>query len=239
MKSRTYRLRIKVISGLLVFVVLIALQSAYVSIGLDSYRNDREVLGHVSQLELSVQQLTRKSLNYLDHAPRDYPTYYRDVAVFNNDLQNNIDTIDALVEELDADYRARARGVILELWRERGSTPQLGEAISELSRTWEDYRAGLFEKLGDNAEEPRLEWGAEFIAANQAALTGSVERVSSNFRNIIETDFQTMDQLTTLAVCLSLAFAALALVWFYFHIIKRMQRTMRACSKIARGEFGG
>ena len=56
-----------------------------------------ELVNQAAQLELTVEQMHAQGMNYWQNAPRDYPTYYRDVRLYYQDLMAQVDTIDAAV----------------------------------------------------------------------------------------------------------------------------------------------
>src|SRR6056297_4347871 len=50
------------------------------------------------RLELTVEQMHAQGMNYWQNAPRDYPTYYRDVRLYYQDLMAHVATFDRVVD---------------------------------------------------------------------------------------------------------------------------------------------
>jgi len=58
---------------------------------------------------------------------------------------------------------------------EPGTATAIAIAIAELAKQHAGFVGGLWEKLGDNSEEPRLEWGAAYLAEQAPILSAAAQ----------------------------------------------------------------
>jgi len=96
--------------------------------------------------------LANRAIKYGEVAPRDFPAYNRDVQLFYPNLQNELQELDTAIESLNTINANRTE-------------------VNTLQTFYKNFTLGLWEKFGDK-NEPRLEWGADYLAA-QAPLLSS------------------------------------------------------------------
>lgn len=186
------------------------------------------VLGEVRQLETVGEALLGRSQHYINNAARDYESYARDLALFKRELLGDVDTFDARLKALQ--QRSRTT--------QRHFDPELAAGITALGNAWGAYHAGLSEQLGDNKEEPRLEWGARFVSENQSTINARVHALVENSQAATDNDSRKAAASGVGSVLASLAITAVALAWFFFGVTQRIRATVTGCQRVASGDFG-
>ena len=185
---------------------------------------DQKLLNQAREITQRAVDLERRGRNYKAVAPRTFADYGRDLRVFYGDLQADLER---LAQAVDA----------LAMLRPQPGDPRR-EVIDRLVGQHAAFSAGLWEKIGENREEPRLEWAAEFLAAESGALREAAESTEAAVAEVARRHLQAAAALTRAAW----AFAALALVlvllWFWLRVTRRIGRAARQCRQVAEGEFG-
>jgi signal transduction histidine kinase/HAMP domain-containing protein len=194
-----------------------------------------ELVDRSAQLELAVEHMHAQAMNYWQNAPRDYPTYYRDVRLYYQDLLAQIETIDAVVDTfMGGDFRD---AMPLPTWLQ----PHLGvdaeAAVAALEQTWEGWRAQLFAALGEDEDAPRLEWAAEHVIDDHGRLSGAVETFARAVRDWSEREYRVMSRGTAAVVIATVAIAALLLGVVHRKVLGPLKRTMAGFQRVADGDF--
>ncbi|MEA3276453.1 MAG: ATP-binding protein [Pseudomonadota bacterium] len=196
------------------------------------------VVDIAGRLELTAQQLHGQAMNYEQNAPRDYATYYRDVRLYYQDLMSHIETFDRVVDTfMRGDFRGEMDGPMPWLLH-----PNIGggvtEAIHALEQTWSDYRVGLFEALGQEAEEPRLEYAAKHNIANHATLEQASNALTDSLRRWTGAEHHRILRVSLLVVVTAAGLALLILLALYFKALAPFERTIAGFQRVADGDFG-
>lgn len=190
-----------------------------------------------ARLELTAEQMHMQAMNYEKNAPRDFKTYYRDVRIYYPDLQSQIHGFDQVVDQLMSGMIEGTR-ISSVPWTRPDDTSDVGRAIHELEDSWDEFRAGLIDALGDDPNEPRLEWAAQHTVAKlkptkaaSAALTESLRQWSSDERERMIHVILGVKAATVLVALLMLALVNA-------RVLKPMSRTIEEFKRIADGDFG-
>ncbi|MBK1705828.1 sensor histidine kinase [Halochromatium glycolicum] len=196
------------------------------------------LVNQAAQLELTVEQMHAQGMNYWQNAPRDYPTYYRDVRLYYQDLLAQVETIDAIVATfMSGDFRGA-----LPMWLPSWLQPHLGAkaeaATIALERTWEQWRAELFAALGDDEDEPRLEWAAEHVIEAHNRLMAAVDAFAQALRDWAEDEYRVMTQGTLVVAAVSLVIAVLLLALLQWKVLRPLRRATAGFQRVADGDFG-
>ena len=91
-------LKFQIISALLLLLLLFAGSITYTFYAIDQHSSDHVILNLASRLQLTAHNLAMQGFNYLESAPRDYTTYYRDVRLYYRDLKGHIGTFDQVTK---------------------------------------------------------------------------------------------------------------------------------------------
>ena len=128
-------------------------------------------LSLAQEVNLRADVIHRKATIYKDVAPRDYPAYNRDVLLFYPLLLQDLGLLDQSVSKLAA--------------VETTASVQAAALAAQLLQDHNAFETGLRQQLGD-LDEPRLEWGAEFLAANAPAIGGLANQLEAELSAGVE-----------------------------------------------------
>ncbi|UTW45125.1 HAMP domain-containing protein [bacterium SCSIO 12696] len=238
-KTKSYRLRI--IAGISFFLFLatalfIALFQSHSLAYNDHYHR---VLTSLTQLEQASQRLEQRGAYYLENAPRDFESYFRDVQVYYKNMQSDLQQFEAVLTELEQEQVNYQSG--LHTIGTLGLLSQQTEDtafVEDIRNTWKGFKAGVTDKLGSNEKEPRLEWGAEFLVEQGPILSRQITTLNDNHRVQLEHNQQLSQLILNSSLIVSGIFGLIAVVWFFYSIIMRVSRAAEACQRVANGDFG-
>lgn len=231
-------LQAKAVAGVGVFVVLIVLITSWAVKAVQKTAEDYQILNHVSQLEVASDAIRQKAENYVENAPRDYPTYYRDVAVYHKNLERDLDHFEQTVDDLRRANAERGGAPLLVLAGLVSDTDQLTRAVERIAGRWETFRRGFSEEMGSDPEEPRLEWGAEYIVEDPPGLMPAVKQGVADYRRVIGAELAAVRATGRAAVWATVVLGLAALGWFYWAVVRPIRYTAHGCQRVASGEFG-
>jgi HAMP domain-containing protein len=213
-----------------IFIALIAFGTLFVLVlGANEERfqralTDQRHLGLAHEVSLRAEDLERRGLAYAAVAPRDYESYGRDVLVFYASLRADLD---ALKGAVDALVQVRNE-----------SAPETATTIDAMRDSHARFVGGLWEKLGDNPEEPRLEWGAEFLGAEAPVLSRAAQETEQAIASMAEQHLAEARSLTRLSWLLGLLTIGGIALWFWRRVTRRISLAAGSCRQVSEGEFG-
>lgn len=225
-------LQIKVFIGLGLFLVSAVAITGTLWLLVQESHTSHELLSHARQVEVLGQAVQRRGLTYVAHAPRDYDTYGRDVVIFYPDFLRDLDAFD---QALGATERIAQTLPMHGLGAPEG---KLMQALGQMRRDWTTFRQGFAAKVGDNPNEPRLEWGAEFIRDNQPLLNQLTGELIITVETLIQERLTRINELAQWVLILGSSFVIIGIIWFYTNIIRRVEQTVAGCQRVASGDFG-
>ncbi|WP_096086956.1 HAMP domain-containing protein [Agaribacterium haliotis] len=233
----SYRLRsIVTIVFVLLFIVVAATLQYLNAIG-ESQAKHYTMLSDLGQLEDASLNLKARGEYYIANAPRDYESYFRDVAVFNQQMQSDIHSFDNKLKRVATDYQQQqlTHGLQGKLFRENWQ--ELAAEIKLSETHWAKFQQGLNQALGTDKNEPRLEWGAQYIVENADSLTSKLQNMIGLYRELIHLTDQNSRQLAFWASLITALGMLLALVLVQW-LVWRVGRTAAASHRVANGDFG-
>lgn len=235
------------------FIVLVVIVSSTLYL-LNLRKHDYLILNLSGQLRVISQLIVNHSVGYADNAPRNYKSYYRDVALYNSQLQMLIARYDKIIESF------KARQLAPELFQDdflltpksTKTLPKISEKVDpiyctwnkaarnelvEASKSWDTFKRGLYEELGGNIKEPRLEAAAKYVLYNEDSLILAATDLTSAFRNMMEMKLNQITWLNRISIILSFLIA-ISIFWgVYRKIFKPMSQTIDAFQRVALGEL--
>jgi signal transduction histidine kinase len=189
------------------------------------------------RLELTAEQMHVQAMNYKHNAPRDYETYYRDVRLYYQDLTTHVATFDQVVEIfMKGDFQDETPSPLP--WMK----PRLGTGVTaatrDLERTWAAWRRALFTAMGEDVDEPRLEWAAEHVVADHAVLDDATEALTLALRDWTASEYRRMVR-GALGVAVAAALVAAGLLMMLrYRVLAPLRRTIAGFQRVADGDFG-
>jgi signal transduction histidine kinase len=194
------------------------------------------VVNIAGRLELTAEQMHSQGMNYKQNAPRDYPTYYRDVRLYYQDLMAHVATFDQVVDTfMQGDFRGEMRGLLPWIQPQVGAS--VGAAIHRLEQVWAEYRRVLFEALGNDPEGPRLEYAAEHTIERHGALRDAAHALSMALADWAAAEHRRMTR-GAMVIGLAAALVAVALLAVLrFKVVRPLRQTIEAFHRVAEGDF--
>lgn len=189
------------------------------------------------RLELAAEQIHAQAMNYKQNAPRDYPTYYRDVRLYYRDLTTHIATFDQVVDAfMKGDFSHEVPTPLPWMMPRLGSGVTL--AIRDLEQAWEGWRGALFEAMGEDSEEPRLEWAAEHVIAEHAVLGEATARLTRALRDWTASEYRKVVQGALGVAIIAVLVAASLLLILRYRVLAPLRRTIAGFQRVADGDLG-
>lgn len=222
-----YRIRGLIALSALAVALLVLAVVQFARYGMEAGLHHARVMGEVAELHAVMTQLRRSGDRYLREAPRTYPDYQRDRRIYYVLLQDDLAQIDQRIAQLLAASLGTS-----------GDDQGVRDAFSELLDFWGRYRAGLAERIGDDPEQPRLEWAAEYIVAQGAELERRIEDTIAILAAAIVAREHWVTTGATWGIALILALLTLGFVLPGRLLAQRLNGTLKACNRIAEGDFG-
>ncbi|MBK1621589.1 histidine kinase [Lamprobacter modestohalophilus] len=229
-------LSLQVAAAYLALGLLLSAASLYTLSAFQRQLGAIELVNRAGQLELAVEQMHAQAMNYWQNAPRDYPTYYRDVRLYYQDLLTQIETIDGIVATFMSGDFSDAMPMPMPAWLQPHLGLEAEAAIAALEDTWETWRATLFDALGDDEDEPRLEWAAEQVIDDHSRLNAAVEVFAKALRSWSAREYQLMIQGTLAAAGITLVIAVLLLWLLHWKVLAPLRRTTAGFQRVADGD---
>ena len=235
------------------FIVLVVIVSSTLYL-LNLRKHDYLILNLSGQLRVISQLIVNHSAAYADNAPRNFKSYYRDVALYYKQIQMLIDRYDKIIDSF------KARQLSPELFQnEILSVRQNKKVISKIStefepiyctwnktarnelvvasKAWDKFKQGLDKELGSDLKEPRLEAAAQYILYNEDNLMQSATDLTAAFRNMMEVKLNQITWLNRISIILSLLIAIIIFFVVYKKVFKPIAKTVDAFDKVAQGEL--
>jgi signal transduction histidine kinase/HAMP domain-containing protein len=203
---------------------------------IDLQHSDDALVRLAGRLLFNQQHLTVQAMQYRDNAPRDYPSYNRDLRLYFQDLKR---TLSELSEIIEAFSNNRFDGVLTGV--HMAVQPQLPQRSRQIARdlgsAWKVFSAQLDERIGPDEEEPRLEWAAAWITEQHAML----EQISRELVTALESDVTARAaraNLVNRVVLVMAIFVALGITgWFYRRVLAPLATAVEGFKKVANGDF--
>ncbi len=240
--NTSYNLRLKVLIGMSLFIFLVIGSSIYQLKTLSLSEQNHSLYGELSQLKDISLAITRSSANYTENAPRDFKSYQRDVKVFHKDVLGDVEQFNqkltSLADDINNKLGFALPPLIGDQLSDKGSYAMLNESVNRSLSNWKTFKSEFEEQLGDNKNEPRLEWGANYIQENSPNLNESIRVMVMYYQNFLEQQSFYAHSIANSSLALMVIIGILGLIWFYQRVIKRIGRTVDACEQVASGDFG-
>ncbi len=230
-------LRFQIPATLVLLVLLFAGSAAFISAALQEQRNSTAILHLAGKLELTARDMASQAMNYKQNAPRDYATYYRDVKLYYQDLMQDMAVFDGISDAfMREDFQPDLTGLPETVYQ--GLNAHTRMATQQVEEVWADFKRDLLQALGAEVDEPLLERAAEYIIANHQSLDDATTSLQEAFRKQVDIHLKLIKRTNTLALAAIVAFALLAVFWFYRTVLRPLDTAVRGFRKVAQGDFG-
>lgn len=195
------------------------------------------VVDIAARLELTASHMHMQAMNYDANAPRDYPTYYRDVELFYRDLMAQVALFDAVVTGfMSGDFTAVLRRPAA--WMQPAREPGLTAAVTALEESWRAHRTGLMTALGEDTAEPRLEWAAEYNIEHLARVEAAASALAEQLRQWAVAEHARLRWLAALGLAGAVAVSLLLVLLLQVYGLGPLRHTLHGVRRAAGGDFG-
>lgn len=235
------------------FIVLVSIVSTTLYL-LDLRKHDYLILNLSGQLRVISQLIVNHSTAYADNAPRNYSSYYRDVALYHKQLNMLVARYDKIIDSFKTRQLAPElfQNEILSIRQNKKVIPKISDnydpiyctwnktarnELVEASKSWDKFKKGLNVELGDNLKEPRLEAAAQFVLYNEDTLMLAATDLTTAFRNMMEQKLNQITWLNRVSIIISLLIAITIFIVVYKKVFKPMAMTVDAFQRVAQGEL--
>jgi len=225
-------IQIKIIAGMAALLLGSTAVITYLNLLAEDNHANQKLLGEVKQLHIMGKAIKRRGTTYANHAPRDYGPYNRDVIIFYPDFMRDLTIFEQQTTHIAKIATRLPRGLL------HATGQPLNRSINNLQEKWQTFKQGFQEKLGNNPAEPRLEWGADYVQANQDLINSITGMLIMSIENAIQKQLNSNKQLSLIAISVAGALLLLGIFWFYFSVVRRISLTIDGCQRVAQGDFG-
>ena len=232
MPKQSNWLQIKVFVGLGLLLLGSAAVVAYLNLLAQENHANQELLSNVRQLEIRGEVIKRRATTYASHAPRDFAPYNRDLVIFYPDFMKDLTAFDIQVKDIVKAQRELPQGIL------HSSNDSLKISIQNLQSNWTVFKQGFQEKIGLNPDEPRLEWGADYVQENQELINSITGMLIVTIDMSIQNQLNANNKLSYYAISGAGVLLVFGVIWFYFKVVRRITLTIKGCQRVAQGDFG-
>lgn len=235
------------------FIVLAIIVSSTLYL-LNLRKHDYLILNLSGQLRVISQLIINHSTAYADNAPRNYTSYYRDVALYHSQLSMLIERYDNIIDSFKARKIAPElfQNEILSVRQNKKNIPTISTKVDPItctwnkkarnqlivaSKSWDEFKRGLYKELGPVLKEPRLEAAAHYVLYNEDNLMHAATDLTSAFRSMMEYKLAQITWLNRISIILSLLMAITIFWVVYRKVFKPMEMTVDAFHRVAQGEL--
>ncbi|AGA32701.1 integral membrane sensor signal transduction histidine kinase [Thioalkalivibrio nitratireducens DSM 14787] len=222
-----HSIRLQLAILLLGLVAVVVASSGYAVHSAQMRQQEQVVLATAARLEHASHLMREQAMNYLATPARDYSTYFRDVKLYYQDLLAHRETLD---QNLGPDGRLLAA-------RDGLGTAD-HPAVLQAARVWADFRTGLDGALGDVPEEPRLEWGAEYVIEHAPRLEEATAALHRAFEEAARAGLNWQRRLVRVAVITALLIMLGAVYWLHTRVLRPLHHAVGAFEHVSQGDFG-
>ncbi len=229
-------LKLQISAAIASLTVLFAVSILYSLHVIDQQHGDDVLVQLAGRLQFNQQRLTVQAMRYQENAPRDYPSYFRDLRLYFEDQKKTRAEMNRIIEAFAANRFDSS--LIGETMRMPPQLPERSQAIAkDLAAVWEDFLAKLDERIGPDLEEPRLEWAATWIVEQNATLEEISRRLLSTLENDVRARAAKANLVNRLLLAAALVVAVGIAVWFYRRVLQPLAAAVEGFKQVANGDF--
>lgn len=231
-----HSLKVQISLAIAVLILLFASATLYSLHTIERQRSDDALVQLAGRLQFHQQHLAVQAMRYHENAPRDYPSYYRDLRLYFEDLKKTraelTRTIDAFASNDFSDH------VMADAMAMAPRLPADSHAVAvELQTAWQAFLRGLDERIGPDAEEPRLEWAAQWIEQEHAPLEATAARLQQTLQLDVADRARKANLLNRLLLAAALLVSVGIAIWFYRRVLAPLAVAVDGFKQVANGDF--
>jgi len=178
----------------------------------------------------NIDQLYKTAINYTQNAPRNFENYQRDISLTYKAFSKDLLAISGLHQQLKKLLKNSES-----LWLFKNHAPAMANNYQHLcDQSLANYEASI----GDNKNEPRLEWAAASLVKDLPVMSEALSKFTGEQSVSSQQNLNVLQYAMMWTAFLLLLSLVMGSVWFYMRIIRRTRTIKQACEKVAKGDFG-
>ena len=201
------RFQITLVIVLLIGVLLINTLFSFYSE--NQRRHDYDTLQSSGTTQQLFSSLITRSSQYVEAAPRDWETYFRDLGMYGQDLNNIILKLDNTLLTLTD--------------------------LPDLQQQWKIYSQEIHTVRGDLAE-PKLEAVAHWVVAHQEEINALSDQIDKRIKTMLDQQLKTQSQINIALLALSLLVGLSALFALNQFFSRPLQSILSRLQHLAQGK---
>ena len=234
--SKLNSLKFQIGIPLLFLFLILAGSLGFTIYSLKLRQHDYLILNHIGQLQVIANNLTEQSRNYVKQAPDSYDKYNRDLETYWQILQKQTQQFDTIITELSTrELSTGLTGHDETIYCDFDDHSQ--SQLTDSMKFWIIFNNNLGQQLGNDLENPRLTWGAEFFVEHGDALVESTQLLSIAFQRMMENKLDKIRLFQWLTVSVGLLAMLLVVFIIQTRVIRPLNVTVNGFKKIAQGDF--
>lgn len=238
----SFRLRAAMLLAIASLIFIAILSNVYQQRVLQHTATNSRLLGEYQQLNQLALSIQRSAKNYQANAARDYESYFRDVEVYLGDLKGTITQfhtlVDSIADKTKNDVTDLVPPAFSSLMGNNVSQGTLAITITDVSDSWLRYMSGFETALGENQEEPRIEWGTRFVLENSDTIEHKLHVLMDQYETYLQQQGNSAATIFKTYLLVIAVLGAAIIGWFYLHVIRPIGLIANACTRVAGGDFG-
>lgn len=230
-------LKVQIPVALLLLFTLLGAAIFYTLESIQARKHDYAILNLAGQLRVLTTSLIAQSEQYKINAPRDYPSYHRDLKLYATDMKHHVERYDEIITA----FKERKLNESLTGLKSPLTCSWDKKSISQLDITaenWFQFKQGLFLALGENLDEPRLEFAADYIIQQSVALAQATDNLTTEFRAMMQSKLDSLTRTIRYLLILSVMLLLSLLSLLYFRLLKPLTNTVNGIRNITDGDIG-
>lgn len=229
------RLSVQLAAAFVLLFVLFSSALGY-SLYLSQQREtDIAVVHTAERLRLLAMSMQQQASNYLRVPARDYGSFHRDVQLYYRDLRRHTQAFEKeLGCFIDGKFGLGASGsTARSTYRVNvAAEPTVQAAVA----SWRTFQAGLQQALGDQEDEPRLEYAAQFVQHNAEQLLSASASLHERFAQTALTRLESGRKASRMVVAAALVLLALTM-WWAMRALRPLRAAVAGFQRVARGDL--
>jgi len=231
-----HSLKLQITLAIAALTVLFAASTLYSLHVIDQQHSDDVLVQLAGRLQFNQQHLTLQAMRYRENAPRDYPSYDRDLQLYYQDLMTTRSELAQIIQAFaNNHFDDVLTGATV---AQRPRLPRRSQlAAKALAATWRDFAAQLDEQLGPDPQEPRLEWVAQRIIAEHATLEAAAQGFTDTLEGDVAARAGRANLTNRLMLLAALIVAVATAAWFYRRVLTPLSVAAQGFKQVANGDF--
>jgi len=234
--SKLNSLKFQIGIPLLFLFLILAGSLGFTIYSLKLRQHDYLILNHIGQLQVIANNLTEQARNYVKQAPDSYDKYNRDLETYWLTLQRQTGRFNTIISELNSrELSSSLTGKEETIYCNYDDHSQ--NQLTASLKHWILFNNELALKLGNDLDNPRLTWGAEFIVTHGDDLVTSTQLLAVAFQRMMEAKLNNIRLFQWLTVTVGLLSLLMVLFVIQRRVIRPLNATVDGFKKVAQGNF--